>query len=150
MSKSERNSSYLGQYWKRKKCRPHFGNGRTRGFLWLLSLERNWVFATNSDFLVTVSLEPNVADLRYFKPWILLDQIIWVWNIKGLQHRVLKILRFKYLILFQTLNSFTSKIRLTNYIKLYQKSRRHSSRLAYCHVSWDTLYFPLFCERFKM
>jgi len=24
--------------------------------------------------------------------------------------------------------------------KLYQKSRRHSSRPAYCHVSWDTRY----------
>ena len=67
----------------------------------------NWVFATNSDFLITISLEPNVVDLRYFKLWILLDQIIWVWNIiKGLQHRVLKILRFKYLILLQRLNSF--------------------------------------------
>ena len=36
--------------------------------------------------------------------------------------------------------------------KLYQKSRRCSSRLAYCHVSWDTLYnkitdwFPLFLQ----
>ena len=62
--------------------------------------------ATNSDFLITISLDPNVADLRYFKLWILLDQIIWFWNIKGLQHRVLKLLRFKYLILFQRLNSF--------------------------------------------
>ena len=70
------------------------------------SVERNWVFETNSDFLITISLEPDVADLRYFKLLILLDQIIWVWNIKGLQHRVLKILRFKYLILFQRLNSF--------------------------------------------
>ena len=60
--------------------------------------QRNWVFATNSDFLFTISLEPNVADLRYFKLWILLDQVIWVWNIKGLQHRGLKILWFKYLI----------------------------------------------------
>ena len=51
-------------------------------------------------------MEPNVADLRYFKLWILLDQIIWVWNIKGLQHRVLKILRFENLILFQRINSF--------------------------------------------
>ena len=51
-------------------------------------------------------MEPNVADLRNFKLWILLDQIIRVWNIKGLQHWVLKILRFKYLILFQRLNSF--------------------------------------------
>ena len=56
--------------------------------------ERNW------------SLEPNVTDLRYFKLWILLDQIIWVWNFKGLQHRVLKILWFKHLSLFQRLNSF--------------------------------------------
>ena len=71
-----------------------------------ITRQRNWVFATNSDFLITITLEPNVADLRYFKLWILLDQIIWVWNIKGLQHRVLIILRFKYLILFQRLNSF--------------------------------------------
>ena len=29
-----------------------------------------------SDFLISISLEPNVGDLRYFKLWILLDQII--------------------------------------------------------------------------
>ena len=68
---------------------------------------KNWVLATNSDFLITITLQPNVAYLRYFKLWILLHQIIWVWNIKGFQHRVLKILRFKYLILCQRLNSFT-------------------------------------------
>jgi len=39
LSKSERNSSYLRQYWKHKKGRPHFGNGRTREILWLLSRE---------------------------------------------------------------------------------------------------------------
>jgi len=27
--------------------------------------------------------------------------------------------------------------------KVYKKSRRHSSRPAYCHVSWDTLYVSL-------
>ena len=42
---------------------------------------RNWVFATNSDFLIPISLHPNVLDLRFFKLWILLDQIITVWNI---------------------------------------------------------------------
>ena len=68
--------------------------------------ERNWVFATNSDFIITISLEPNVVDLRYFKLWILLTTLIWVWNITSLHHRVLKILGFKYLILFQRLNSF--------------------------------------------
>ena len=72
-------------------------------------LQRNWVFVTNSYFLITMSLEPNVADFRYFKLWILLDQTIFVWNIKGLQHGALKILRFKYLIWFQRLNSFRKK-----------------------------------------
>ena len=69
-----------------------------------LLIQSNWVFATNSDFLITISLKPNVVDLRYFKLWILLNQI---WNVKGLQHRVLKILGFKYLILLHRLNSFS-------------------------------------------
>jgi len=30
----------------------------------------------NSDFLIPISLQSNVVDLRYFKLWILLDQII--------------------------------------------------------------------------
>ena len=67
---------------------------RSFQFLLIKSHQRNWVFATNSDFLITISLEPNFADLWYF------NQQIWVLNIKGLQHRVLKILRFKYWILF--------------------------------------------------
>ena len=29
--------------------------------------KRNRVFATNSDFLIQISLQPNVEDLRYFK-----------------------------------------------------------------------------------
>ena len=43
-------------------------------------------FATNSDFLISKSLQPNsikfnVVDLWYFKLWIMLNQIISVWNI---------------------------------------------------------------------
>jgi len=53
-----------------------------------------------------MSLEPNVADLRYFKLWILLDQIIWVWNIKGLRHWVPKILGLENQSLLQRVNSF--------------------------------------------
>ena len=37
MSKSERNCSYLGQYWKHKKGRPNFGNGRTMGIVIIIS-----------------------------------------------------------------------------------------------------------------
>ena len=29
--------------------------------------ERNWVFATNCDFLIHISLQPSFLDLRYFK-----------------------------------------------------------------------------------
>ena len=36
-------------------------------------------FATNS-----LSLQHSVENLRHFKLWFLLDQIIEVWNIKGL------------------------------------------------------------------
>ena len=30
------------------------------------TLERIWVFATNSEFLILISLQPNVVNLRYF------------------------------------------------------------------------------------
>ena len=47
-------------------------------YFWSLwsDIQRNWVFVTNSDFLIPISLQPNVVDLRYFKLWILLDQIM--------------------------------------------------------------------------
>ena len=35
--------------------------------------KRNWVLATNLDFLNPISLQFNVGDLWYFKLWILLD-----------------------------------------------------------------------------
>ena len=72
-------------------------------------------------------METNVADLRYFKLWILLDQIIWVWNIKGLQHQVPKILKFKYLILSQRLNSFgriLNQKKMTKNIPIHLFARR--------------------------
>ena len=52
------------------------------------NFSRNWIFATNSNFLFPISLQPN---FRYFKLWILLDQIIKVWDIKGLHYQVAKI-----------------------------------------------------------
>ena len=53
--------------------------------------KRNWVFVTNSDFLIPISLHFNVGDLRYFKLSIILDQIMIVRNIKGLHHQIAKI-----------------------------------------------------------
>ena len=43
---------------------------------WLRNKKGYWVFATNFDFLIPISLQPNVVDLGYFKLWTLLDQII--------------------------------------------------------------------------
>ena len=37
---------------------------------------RNRVFVTNSDFLIPISMQPNVVDLKYFKLWILLDTMV--------------------------------------------------------------------------
>ena len=36
---------------------------------------RNWVFASNSDVLILIFLQPDVVHLIYFKLWILLYQI---------------------------------------------------------------------------
>ena len=62
--------------------------------------QRNWVFATNSDILITTSLQPNVLDLRFFKFWILLDQIFKFCNIKDklqLAYKDMRIRKFESL-----------------------------------------------------
>ena len=59
-----------------------------------LRVKRSWVFVINSDFLIPASLQPNVVDLRYFKLWIALHQIILVWNIKSLQLNI-RFLRYR-------------------------------------------------------
>ena len=47
--------------------------------------ENNWVFATNSEFIIPISLEPNVANLWYFKLilFYLAEFIAWnvVWSL---------------------------------------------------------------------
>ena len=48
----------------------------------LTNRERNWVVATNSECLITISLQPDVVDFLYFKLWILLDQIVWKFEIR--------------------------------------------------------------------
>ena len=54
-----------------------------------VKIERNWVLPQTRVFYLTpILLQPNVGDLRYFKLWIGLDQIIQVWNIKGCHHRI--------------------------------------------------------------
>ena len=69
--------------------------------------QKSWVFATNSDFLISISLQPNAVDLRYFKLLILINKITKVWNIKGFHHKVAKILESEYFSLWQKLNSFS-------------------------------------------
>ena len=38
-------------------------------------LERNWVFVTNSDFIILISFQLYIIGIRNFKLYILLDQI---------------------------------------------------------------------------
>ena len=38
--------------------------------------QRNWVFATNFDFIILITWQQNVADLLYLKLWIMLFKII--------------------------------------------------------------------------
>ena len=50
----------------------------------------------NYDFLVSISVQPNVVDFRYFKLWMLLDKIIKVWNIKGLHYQGPNVVNLTY------------------------------------------------------
>ena len=48
--------------------------------------KRNWVFATNSNSIIPISLQPDGVDLWYFK--LKLFGLKWFidWNIMGLRH----------------------------------------------------------------
>ena len=56
-------------------------------------------------------MEPNVVDLRYFKLWFLLNQILHVWNIKGLHHLVAEILGLEHWSLWQKIISLRILVR---------------------------------------
>ena len=75
-------------------------------FLFKKHLQSHWAFATNSDFLIPISVQPDVIDLRYFKLWLLLYQTIKILNIKGLHNLVVQVLENWDLL--QRLNSFES------------------------------------------
>ena len=69
-------------------------------------LKRNWVFVTNSDFLIPIFFPHDGVNLWYFKlRFFHLTEFI-VWNISGLRHWVAKILRLENHSLWQRLNSF--------------------------------------------
>ena len=58
---------------------------------WKYFEQRNWVFATNSNMLIPMSLQPDGVCLWYFKLRILDLTVFIVWNIKDLRRYVAKI-----------------------------------------------------------
>ena len=52
---------------------------KNEGIELLPQIQRNWVFATNSEFIMPISLEPNVVNLWYLKLILfdLTDSIVW-------------------------------------------------------------------------
>ena len=76
-----------------------------------IRLERNWVFATNSTFLIPISLQPDNLNLWYFKLTLFNPTAFIVWNIKGLPHWVATILNLENQSLWQKLNSFVTIFR---------------------------------------
>ena len=84
-----------GVQWRICNPPPFFKN-KLLGiiFYWKIEIlafkyfKRNWVFVTNSFFLIPISLEPNDVNLRYFK--LILFDLTEV-NVKGLRHWFLKI-----------------------------------------------------------
>ena len=118
------NYSYLNYDWiiirrmKRKQKWETYRKINNRVgyfFIYPLTLQRNWVFVTNSEFIIPNSSEPNVVNLWYFK-LILFDLTEFiVWNIKGLWHWNPKILGLEKQSLWQWLNSF---VKICKYVGL--------------------------------
>ena len=71
--------------------------------------ERNWVFATNANFMIPKSQQPDDAYLSYFNyiQYYIIWSIFIVWNIYGLRYLILKKFGFKNPSLWQKLSSFT-------------------------------------------
>jgi len=61
----------------------------------LKKIQRNWVFATNSNLLIPISLQPDGANLWYFKLRLFYLKVLIVWNIEGLRHWVTKIIEIR-------------------------------------------------------
>ena len=71
-----------------------------------LFVPKKLIFCHKLRFLKWVSLQPNIVNLKYFKPWIMFIihvQIIEVCNIKGLHHQVARIKELENLSLWQFL-----------------------------------------------
>ena len=68
-------------------------------FIWREELSTK--FLQRSNFLISISLQPDVLHLWNLKLWILTDQLVHIWNNKGLHHNILKIYGLDNLSLWQ-------------------------------------------------
>ena len=72
-----------------------------------LTVKEFWVFATNSNFIIPIPVQPYGVNSWYFKLRLFdLTEFI-LWNIQGLRHWVAKIKELKTHSLLQRLNSFS-------------------------------------------
>ena len=95
------------------------------------------VYATNFDFLNPISLQTNVADLRYLKLWIYFGSNNL--NLKYLRFTDLQVANtegLKHLSSWQSLNSFTSSLKNVNKKCSGTKERR-------CRFTFVTSYWFL-------
>ena len=92
----------------------------------------HWVLATNSDFFIHLSLQPNV---------VLLDSNYEFCSIK---YHSLKNQRFTYLSLFQRLNSFTN---CNKKIRNFQFCSNFQGKLHYIH---EFIVFLVYCKVINM
>ena len=70
--------------------------------------QRNWAFATNSNFLILISWQPDGGNAWYFKLRLFdLTEFI-VWNIKRLRNWVAKMKVLENQSMWQRLNSFVT------------------------------------------
>ena len=101
--------------------------------------QRNCVFVTKSDFLIPISLQPNFVDLRYFKLWVLLYQIAYYWNIKGLHPQDKRIRKFEFVAKPQFLWNRTYILTLNKANWIYIEFEKRSFLLLNQRKSWHSV-----------
>ena len=75
-------------------------------------VQRNWVFATNLNFLIPISLQFDKVHIWYFKLILFNIKAFIVWNIKYVLHQIVNIYELKYQSLWQRLNSFALTMKI--------------------------------------
>ena len=106
-------------------------------FSWLKcnNVQRNWAFATNSNFLIPISMQLEGVNRCYFNFKVFDLKELIVWNFKGLRPQAAKIYGLETLSLWQKFSFFPKKHYMMD-ISLFRLAVKHSWGKVWSKNKW--------------